>query len=169
MGPLSYDSYDVPLASDIEAFRGETGHTIWDRRPSEVVIIGVAKWFGRTVTQRIVRHARSTHRGGSQQLLTLDLVMSLLTEGHTPEHCSIEIYASHFPSYSKLFTEDLETQCRDLGKSFQSFDVKYAAVRDQESLDDFRMKVSGTGVNFGPMNDEDYRLLWALKSAWLTE
>ncbi|KAL1414642.1 hypothetical protein MTO96_000766 [Rhipicephalus appendiculatus] len=126
-------------ASDIEAFRGESAadhhHLAFNHRPSQVVIIGVARWFGRTVAQRIVRHVRSNHRGGGgQQLLTLDLVMFLLTEGHALEHCSIEIYVSHFPSYSKLFMEDLETQCRDVGKALQSFDVKYAAVWDAESL-----------------------------------
>ncbi|KAH7948147.1 hypothetical protein HPB52_018773 [Rhipicephalus sanguineus] len=173
--PLRFDNYDVPSASDIEAFRGESAtdhhyhHLAFNHRPSQVVIIGVARWFGRTVAQRVVRHARSSHRGGGQQLLTLDLVMFLLTEGHVLEHCSIEIYASHFPSYSKLFMEDLETQCRDVGKALQSFDIKYAAVWDAESLNDFRARVSETGVNLGSMSGEDWKFLWALESEWVNE
>ncbi|KAH6927323.1 hypothetical protein HPB50_001622 [Hyalomma asiaticum] len=145
LGPLSYDSYDVPLASDIEAFRGETGRTIWDRRPSEVVIIG---------SREVVRpHSDSAHRQARQK--------------HPPRR---EPAAPNpRPATQSSSRKTLRRSVRDLGKSFQSFDVKYAAVRDQESLDDFRVKVSGTGVNFGPMNDEDYRLIWALKSAWLTE
>ncbi|KAL3204649.1 hypothetical protein MRX96_011636 [Rhipicephalus microplus] len=85
-----------------------------------------------------------------QQLLTLDLVMFLLTEGHALEHCSIQIYASHFPSYSKLFMEDLETQCWDLGKAFKSFDVK-------------------RGLNLGGMNAEDWKFLWTLETEWVNE
>lgn len=172
--PLRFDNYDVPSTSDIEAFHGEwtSDHhhrLAFNQRPSQVVVIGVARWFGRTVAQRITRHARSSHRGGGQQLLALDLVMLLLTEGHALEHCSIQIYASHFPSYSKLFMEDLETQCRDLGKAFQSFDVKYAAVLDAESLNYFRARVSETGLNLGGMNAEDWKFLWTLETEWVNE
>nr|XP_050026689.1 uncharacterized protein LOC126521972 isoform X2 [Dermacentor andersoni] len=165
--PLCFDNYDVPSTSDMEAFLGETTTcTLSSRcRPAQVVIMGVARWFGRTVAQRIVRHSRSSHCGG-QQLLTLDLVMLLLTERYALEHCSIEIYVSHFPSFSKLFMDDLETQCRDLGKALLSFDVKYAAVWHRESLNDFRARVSGTGVKLESMSGANWKFLRTLESEW---
>ncbi|XP_049528056.1 uncharacterized protein LOC119461040 [Dermacentor silvarum] len=168
LDPLRFDNYDVPSASDMEAFLGETAtyKLSLSYRPAQVVIMGVARWFGRIVAQRIVRHSRSNHCGG-QQLLTLDMVMFLLTERYELQHCSIEIYVSHFPSFSKLFMDDLETQCRDLGKALQSFDVKYAAVWDWESLNDFRVRVSETGVKLQSMSGADWTFLRTLESEWV--
>ncbi|KAK8771928.1 hypothetical protein V5799_024825 [Amblyomma americanum] len=165
LDPLFFDYYDLPSASDIAAFRNDLGRGHPGRRPSQIVVIGVAKWFGRTVAQRITRHTRD-YRGG-QQLVAIDLVMFLLTEGHALEHCSIEIYASHFPSFSKLCMDDLETQALDLGKTLQWFDVKYARVWDRDSSDAFRTRVSGCGANVASMSGEDWKFLRALEREWV--
>lgn len=166
--PISFDNYDIPRASDVAAFWDpftQQGDPCLSPEPSEVVLLGVAKWFSRTVAQRVYRHSRS-HRCG-QELVAIDLVMFLLTEGYEPEHCSLEVYFSHFPSFSKLCMDDLVAQALDLGKTLSSFDIKYATIWDRESLEHFEKEVSGSGVHVGALNSQDWGLLRTIEREWV--
>ncbi|CAN7944009.1 unnamed protein product [Ixodes hexagonus] len=160
---ITLDDYEFPTTQDLAAYRGGD-RLACGQEPDWIVFIGIAKWFDRIVAQRVFRQPRD---GGSVgQLVAIDLVMFLLTEGYVPEHCSLEIYASRFPSFSGLCTSDLLTQAEQFGTVFERFVVRYASLRDGESATGVLDALRRSGVSAGPMGSEEWSYLLRLERDW---
>lgn len=159
---LDFDDYDLPTAKDIRAFRG----ALEDRKgePKEIVFIAVAKWFDRTVAQRIFRHSLSGDNVG--HLVAIDVLMILLTRGHVMQHCSLELYASHFPSFSTVCTSDLLRQAKSFGRVLDKFVLKYAGIRDEGAARSVLKELELFGVRASPMVAEDWTFLSRLERDW---
>ncbi|EEC07682.1 hypothetical protein IscW_ISCW019167, partial [Ixodes scapularis] len=159
---ITLDDYEFPTTRDVAAYRESRLNR--DDEPDCIVFIGIAKWFDRVVAQRVFRHRQE---GGSVgQLVAIDLVMFLLTEGYVLEHCSLEIYASRFPSFSELCSSDLLTQAQQFGRVFDKFVVRYASLRDGDSATDLVAALERSGVSVGPMGAEEWSYLSRLERDW---
>ncbi|CAN7984325.1 unnamed protein product, partial [Ixodes pacificus] len=159
---ITLDDYEFPTTRDVAAYR--EGRLNRGNEPDCIVFIGIAKWFDRVVAQRVFRHRQE---GGSVgQLVAIDMVMFLLTEGYVLEHCSLEIYASRFPSFWELCSSDLLTQAEQFASVFDKFVVRYASLRDGDSATDLVAALDRLGVSVGPMGDEEWSYLSRLERDW---